>query len=168
MGKYTDCTGDTEIHSTSQGHYIQQKKWLICSQKSGFSPGDRWIQTTNHILSFPSCTPQTHNTHGHSASWRSSEDEPPEAQTTCVQLYDPAHAYARLWVWFLFPHNMYLVRWARTYPAHCHITRSACALAVRPKCTFITGDSVGHVLGRGKTQIQGLQGMMLKWFLTKT
>lgn len=142
MRKHTDCSRDTESHSTSQRHYIQQKKLLICRRKSGFSPWDQQIQATNHFLPFPFCIPQPHNTRGDSTSWHGSEDEPPEAQTTCAQLYDPAHAYGRLWVWLLYPHNTNLVIWAQTHCAHCHISRCACAPAVWPKCTFITGTGL--------------------------
>lgn len=68
---------------------------------------------------------------------------------TRAQLYDPAHAYARLGVWLLFPHNTHLVRWAWTHSAHCHTSR--CVPAVWPKFTFIMEDSVGHAGNRNDT-----------------
>lgn len=121
-------------------------------------------EATNHFLPFPSCTPQPHNAHGHSASWHGSEDDLVKHKplvSSCMTQHMPMPGG----VWLLFPHNTHLVRRAHKRAAHCHSTRCAWALPVWPKCTFVM---VGQVLGRGMTQIQGPQGVMIIWLSTKT
>lgn len=169
-GKYTDHTRDTKICSTMQGCYIQQKEWLICSQKS--CPAHETNESRLQIASCPFHLALLHHTiptfiqHPDTAAWMSAQSWSTNHLCPAVWLSMCICQVMRLVAFFR--QHTYLVRWTCTYAAYCHVTRCIRALAVWPKCTFINGDGGGHTLGRGTTHIRGPQGIMLKCLSTKT